>query len=333
MSNLEGSDRTRRSQPDHLVALDEYRERLALDQPIQPTDPILPEKRQETVLRLIESLLAERKVDHLGFSPDRMERMKADPREARRLLQALLTVRPPDPLPESFLSTLDGFLQLEPLGKDVVAASRLPRIRDAFPNSVYPAADNCALWQGDITRLGADAIVNAANSRLLGCLIPFHTCIDNVIHSAAGPRLREDCETIIKRQGFDEPTGSAKATRGYNLPARYVLHTVGPIVGGALRPEHAKALASCYTSCLDLAARLSGARSVAFCSISTGVFGYPKEAAVKVALGAVDSWLRSHPGAIDLVVYNVFGDADQKVYSEAIQSYPKSFPALVNQRF
>ena len=174
------------------------------------------------------------------------------------------------------------------------------------------------MWQGDITTLAVDAIVNAANAELLGCFHPFHPCIDNAIHAAAGPRLRDDCARIMQAQGVPEETGHAKATRGYNLPARFVLHTVGPIVRKGLSPEHEEALARCYRACLDTAARLDRVRSVAFCAVSTGVFGFPREPAARIALRTVGAWLGEHPGAIDLVVFNVFAAVDRAAYEKAL---------------
>jgi O-acetyl-ADP-ribose deacetylase (regulator of RNase III) len=170
------------------------------------------------------------------------------------------------------------------------------------------------LWRGDITTLEVGAIVNAANADLLGCFRPDHRCIDNAIHSAAGPRLREDCHVIMSRQRHPERTGTAKATRAYFLPARFVLHTVGPIVGAAAPTEtHRVLLASCYEACLAAAVEI-GARSLAFCAISTGVFGYPKQEAANEAIRSVTTWLEGHPGRLDAVIFNVFTEDDEEAY-------------------
>jgi O-acetyl-ADP-ribose deacetylase (regulator of RNase III) len=176
------------------------------------------------------------------------------------------------------------------------------------------------VWHGDITTLQVDAIVNAANAELLGCFRPNHACIDNVIHRVAGPRLRQDCARIMTHQGFAEPTGTAKATGGYYLPARFVLHTVGPIVTGE-SPSQAQAgeLARCYASCLELAAAI-GLRSIAFCAISTGVFGYPKREAAAVAVTRVGTWLSNHPEALEAVVFDVFSEVDERAYLELWRS-------------
>jgi O-acetyl-ADP-ribose deacetylase (regulator of RNase III) len=177
------------------------------------------------------------------------------------------------------------------------------------------------VWRGDITRLSVDAIVNAANSELLGCFRPGHACIDNAIHSAAGPRLRDDCARIIEIQGHPERTGDAKITRAYHLPSRFVLHTVGPIVaGGRVQPQDERALESSYHSCLELAHSTPSLRTLAFCAISTGVFGYPKDRAAEVAVRTVSRWLREHPGVFDLVVFTVFSDDDEGAYERAVST-------------
>ncbi|HEX2988165.1 MAG TPA: protein-ADP-ribose hydrolase [Chloroflexota bacterium] len=304
-----------------LLRLDDYRELVSLDALFKAGSPISPESRNRVVDDLLETLAPEGASRRLGLRPEAIERLKRDPEQARRLLRAFLTVRGPEPLLESFNLMLDGLLQLELQERGQVELPSLTRIRDLLPESSYPALPYCALWRGDITRLSVDAIVNAANSRMLGCFVPFHACIDNAIHSTAGPRLREDCDRIMRLQGGPEPTGGAKATRGYNLPARFVLHTVGPIVEKELTEAHEKALASCYISCLDLASRLPDVHSVAFCAISTGVFGYPKLPAALVALQTVSEWLRAHPGSLDLVVFNVFGDEDLAVYQVALEKW------------
>lgn len=270
-----------------------------------------------SVDELVRTLLAA--TPDSAWARDDVSLERLSPRDA---LRALLTIRLPEPeLPDELHAMLDQLLAAERRARPVTEATNLPPLRDMVPTTSYPSAARCALWQGDITTLRADAIVNAANDALLGCFIPFHACIDNAIHAAAGPRLREECGRIMRDQGAPEPTGTAKITRGFNLPASYVLHTVGPIVRGPLRRDHTEALASCYRSCLDLAAQEVGIRSVAFCAISTGVFGYPKEAAARVALATVDSWLRAHPGALDRVIFNVFSPDDRAVYAKLVEDW------------
>ena len=225
----------------------------------------------------------------------------------RDLLRALMNVRPPRPLSEEFLRMQDALLSAEREARGVVDVMTLPAV---------PSDARIVLWQGDITRLNADAIVNAANSALLGCFIPCHRCIDNAIHSAAGLQLRAACEELMKRQGHPEPTGTAKITAGYNLPARHVLHTVGPIVHGTLTEEHRQFLASCYRSCLALAAK-HGLKSVAFCCISTGEFHFPNEAAAEIAVREVRAFLAENT-SVERVVFNVFKDADLHIYERLL---------------
>ena len=176
---------------------------------------------------------------------EQAESFPADDTSQRRLLRSLMNVRPPMPLDSKFLEVQDALLSAEAEAKGVVDCSSLP---------VTAADPRLVLWQGDITRLKADAIVNAANSALLGCFVPCHGCIDNAIHSAAGLQLRDECNQLMLAQGRPEPNGRAKLTRGYNLPARYVLHTVGPIVRGRVTQQDRADLASCYRACLELAA-------------------------------------------------------------------------------
>ena len=225
----------------------------------------------------------------------------------RGLLRALMNVRPPRPLSEEFLHLQDELLSTEREERGVVDVMTLPAV---------PSDPRIVLWQGDITRLGADAIVNAANSVLLGCFIPCHRCIDNAIHSAAGLQLRAECAAIMERQGHPEETGRAKLTAGYNLPARHVLHTVGPIVAGTLTDEDRALLVSCYRSCLSLAVE-HGLRSVAFCGISTGEFHFPNAAAAEIAVREVRAFLREND-SIERVVFNVFKDEDRAIYERLL---------------
>ena len=223
--------------------------------------------------------------------------------EQRRLLRSLMNLRPPMPLDPEFLAEQDALLSAEAAEKGVVDGETL------VPTQADP---RLVLWQGDITRLGADAIVNAANSALLGCFHPCHGCIDNAIHSAAGLQLREECRRIMAEQGRPEPNGRARLTEGYNLPARYVLHTVGPIVRGRVTGENRRELASCYRACLELAAE-HGLHSVAFCCISTGEFRFPNREAAGIAVDAVTGFLRRNT-SIQRVIFNVFQELDERIY-------------------
>lgn len=225
----------------------------------------------------------------------------------RRLLRSLMNVRPPMPLSPDFLGLQDEVLSAEREEKGVVDAAALPEI---------PGHPGIAVWQGDITRLKTDAIVNAANSALLGCFLPCHDCIDNAIHSAAGLQLREECRRLMTAQGHEEPTGQAKLTRGYNLPAKYVLHTVGPIVEDKVTNQDREKLASCYRSCLELAAG-HGLESVAFCCISTGVFRFPNRKAAQIAVKTVTEFLQN-PTSIKKVIFNVFKNLDAAIYHDLL---------------
>lgn len=230
-------------------------------------------------------------------------------KDKRRMLHAAQNTMQPFVLDNVQKKWLNQLLQLESNEKTITSTRDLIALSD-----LNIGETSIKIWQGDITTLSTDAIVNAANNQLLGCWQPLHTCIDNAIHTAAGIQLREDCEVIMKKQGFAEPTGLAKITRAYNLPSKYVLHTVGPIVQGRVSPQHQQLLAKAYTSCLKQAAEIKEIRSIAFCGISSGVFGYPVTEAAQVALNTVKRWIENHPKRFDLVVFNVFKDYDKEVY-------------------
>jgi O-acetyl-ADP-ribose deacetylase (regulator of RNase III) len=223
----------------------------------------------------------------------------------RRLLRSLFNIRMPGVIGEDFLEVQDEYLQTELKEKGVTAFSDLTQIEPGL-----------YLWQGDITTLSCDAIVNAANSGMTGCYQPCHNCIDNCIHSYAGIQLRNTCAKIMEKQGYEEPTGQAKITPAYNLPCKYVIHTVGPIVQGQLTGLHEEQLASCYRSCLDLAVA-NGVRSIAFCCISTGVFGFPQKRAAEIAIQTVREYRSKVHSTIE-VIFNVFKDEDYKIYRDLL---------------
>lgn len=258
-------------------------------------------KETEQLQFLTETLL-----DEMPQYRREAKRISRDAEEQRYFLRCLMNIREPGTLPERFLQAQDELLSQEREEKGVVHVSELPPI---------PSDGRLVLWQGDITRLDADAIVNAANSALLGCFRPGHNCIDNVIHSAAGLQLREECAAIMRAQGHEEPTGQAKITKGYNLPAKYVLHTVGPIITGPLTQEDRELLASCYRSCLRLA-EYKRLKSVAFCCISTGVFRFPKDEAARIAVSTVRETLRT--SNMDKVVFCVHGDENLRIYQKLL---------------
>ncbi len=221
----------------------------------------------------------------------------------RRLLRSLMNVRPPMPLSLDFLALQDVLLSAEQEEKGVVDGDTLP---------VTAAHSQIAVWQGDITRLKVDAIVNAANSALLGCFCPCHGCIGNAIHSVAGLQLRDECHRLMTAQGHEEPTGKATLTTGYSLPAKYVLHTIGPIIQGRVTRRGRAELACCYRSCLELAAK-HGLSSVAFCCISTGEFHFPNQEAAEIAVKTVTDFLQA-PTSIQRVIFNVFKGIDAQLY-------------------
>ncbi len=224
-----------------------------------------------------------------------------------KLLRGLMNLRPPKPCGDEFLSVQDAYLQQMTREKGIVDAALLK------PSEKYP---QLYLWQGDITRLKADAIVNAANSQMLGCWEPNHGCIDNIIHTMSGVQLRRDCAVLIEQQGHEEPAGQAKITKAYNLPSRYVLHTVGPIVRGKLTDEHCSLLRSSYQSCFELAAE-HNLKSVAFCCISTGVFGFPNAPAAEIAVDTAMKFLERDT-SVKQIIFNVFKDEDKMIYEELL---------------
>jgi len=235
----------------------------------------------------------------------------SDPLEKRRLTRSLMNVRPAREVSENFLRAQDAELQLLLREKGVVEL-------DQF--QVSATDTHLKLWQGDITRLKADAIVNAANSQMLGCFVPLHGCIDNAIHSAAGIQLRLECNDLMEKQGYPEPVGSAKITKGYNLPARFVIHTVGPIIGslGVTQKEKTQ-LSDCYRSCLSLAGERN-LKSIAFCCISTGEYRFPNQLAAETAVRTVRDFLAQSPdSSIEAVVFNVFKDSDFSIYCNLLQ--------------
>lgn len=229
----------------------------------------------------------------------------ADEQEQKDLLRSLMNVRMPKAISKEFLAIQDEYLTEEN------AQGTITDLADLTPTT---KDERIYLWQGDITALKVDAIVNAANSQMCGCFRPMHNCVDNIIHSKAGIELRLRCNDIVRAQGHEEPTGKAKITPGYNLPCQYVLHTVGPIVEGRLQKKHEEQLASCYRSCLELAQQY-GVQSIAFCCISTGVFMFPNKRAAEIAVQTVRQYYEK-TGSQMKVVFNVFKDEDLAIYNE-----------------
>ena len=254
--------------------------------------------QSEKRLFLIQSLLNERPSCQKQMIPADSERQKI-------LLRGLMNVRRPAGIGTEFLQVQDEYLQGETAAKGVSDVADLTPIQPGL-----------YLWQGDITTLKCDAIVNAANSGMTGCYVPNHRCIDNAIHTFAGVELRFACAKLMEQQGYPEPTGRAKITPAFNLPCKYVLHTVGPIISGRVTKEDEKLLASCYRSCLELAAENS-LESVAFCCISTGEFHFPNDLAAQIAVQTVKEFLKKQT-SVKKVIFNVFKDFDKEIYARLL---------------
>lgn len=250
----------------------------------------------EKRITLIKELLAE-------LPQYRNMPIPTDESEQKSLLRSLMNIRSPRPISDSFLALQDEYLTEEVMQKGITDSALLPA----------SAMDSrLVLWRGDITTLKIDAIVNAANRALRGCFVPCHSCVDNIIHSVSGIQLRLACDRIMNEQGCDEPTGRAKITPAYNLPCRFALHTVGPIVPGMLTKTHCDQLADCYRSCLALAAD-TGLKSIAFCCISTGEFHFPHQKAAEIAVETVKHFLQRDE-RINRVVFNVYKQEDYDIY-------------------
>ena len=230
----------------------------------------------------------------------------------RRILRSLMNIRMPKKLDDSVLAVQDEYLRERIRENGIVTLSKIPVIRNGM-----------SIWQGDITRLAVDAIVNAANSQMLGCFVPMHTCIDNCIHTFAGVQLRAECNRQMTKlrdkygADYEQPTAVPMLTDAYNLPAKKIVHIVGPIVAGRLTPALENDLSDCYTNTLDLCAE-NDLKSVAFCCISTGVFRFPNKRAAEIAVETVSKWLDEHTGQVDRVIFNVFKDEDKAYYEKLL---------------
>ncbi len=226
--------------------------------------------------------------------------------EKRHLLRGLINMRPPIPSSKDFLTIQDEYL------RERLAEKGITKKED-----LTPVQRGLYLWQGDITTLAVDAIVNAANSQMLGCFMPCHSCVDNAIHTFSGVQLRWECSRIMADQQKLEPPGRAKITKAYNLPCRYVLHTVGPMISGTVTKKDCELLASCYRSCLELAA-VYGIKSVAFCCISTGEFRFPNQLAAEIAIQTVKARQQEAPNKME-VIFNVFKGSDYEIYQRLLR--------------
>lgn len=256
------------------------------------------ERKADLLRQLVAELCGER-----GVKPP----ATTDTNKLWTTFRSLVNTRPPWPAKPTWLALQDELLQ------GIIAEAGVSTLDTAKPS---PLDEHVLLWRGDITTLAVDAIVNAANSQMLGCWVPGHRCIDNAIHTYSGVQLRAECARLMEEQGAEEPTGMAKITPAYNLPCKRVIHTVGPIANGNPTNPHRAQLASCYTNCLGLAAS-EGLASIAFCCISTGVFGFPQREAARIAVRTVKEWLGSH-GSEMCVVFNAFSETDERIYRELL---------------
>lgn len=268
---------------------------------------------------MIDITTQEQRLDFLveAFRADSAEykdlQVPKDMEGKQRVLRSLMNIRMPKEISEEVLAVQDAYLKELAAERGIVHLSDIPLIRDGL-----------SIWQGDITRLAVDAIVNAANAEMLGCFIPMHSCIDNCIHSFAGIQLRAECQRQMNQlrakfgKNYRQPTAVPMLTDAYNLPARKVIHIVGPIVSGRLTPALEGDLSDCYTNTLELCEE-NGLRSVAFCCISTGVFHFPKDRAAEIAVESVTDWLEEHSGGMDRVIFNVFSDQDREFYEQQFQ--------------
>lgn len=273
-----------------MINFEDYKNIIFLGQ--YPRPAILSKDNKTAVIQYLLKILNNKNNRFIGESSD-----------LRLSLGAQMVMALPSDFNSEFWQAQDSLLWTETSERGIVDCNQLEYCH------------NIALWQGDITRLNADAIVNAANKEMLGCFAPDHRCIDNVIHAAGGLQIRRDCDTVMKLQGGLEPTGNAKVTSAYNLPSKYILHTVGPIIYDKVTAKDEQSLKDCYLSCLDFAKEMR-LRTVAFCCISTGVFRYPNDRACIAAVNAVKNWLSKNSGI--KVIFNVFLDKDKNIYEREL---------------
>ena len=280
------------------LSLQEYQTLIDLTPFPRPEPFRSQEEKTEACETLLKFLLRERGM---------IAAFSATYEKKRSLVRGYMNERLSLPIPQDLLDIQDRLFWTESIERGIVDVGQFPEIEYGISQ-----------WEGDITRLNADAVVNAANDRLLGCFLAGHHCIDNVIHSFAGMQLRRDCARIMAQQGHPEEAGEAKITRAYNLPSKYVLHTVGPMVGREPTRIQSGELRSCYISCLDLAAEM-GLRSVAFCCVATGVFNFPRAAAAEIAVGAAVNWKMHHRDSKLKIIFNTFQKEDTEIYQNILR--------------
>ena len=274
--------------------------------------------KKMTQTERLDYLLEEFKEDSVQY---RDLETPADAAGKKRILRSLMNIRMPKILPSSVLAVQDEYLQERNRENGIITLNEIPTV--ASQGSQRAFAEKLSIWQGDITSLAVDAIVNAANSQMLGCFVPMHICIDNCIHTYAGVQLRAECNQKMNElrakfgPDYEQPTAVPMLTDGYNLPAKKVVHVVGPIVSGRLTKDLEQDLADCYKNTLDLCLE-NDIRSIAFCCISTGVFRFPNRRAAEIAVKAVTDWLSMHPDAMERVIFNVFKEEDKNYYEQEL---------------
>jgi O-acetyl-ADP-ribose deacetylase (regulator of RNase III) len=306
------------------IKLEDYRSLINLDEKFHPKQNVLTNQAIYRTLSMMimgyfqvnePELIAQ--VNEFQELPDALSQ--------RDMLYCILTLRSSKPIPSNILTYMDELLQNEMSDKKITNQKFLPTIDETHPSSKFNFKEKIKLWKGDITRLKSDAIVCSTNENLEGSYVPFHKCVDNAIHAAAGPQLRWDCSKIIELQGHPESIGCAKITRAYNLPSKYVIHTVGPVISddpqantNSIDFDLTKHLSSCYKSCLDLAVEKGDISDLAFCSISTGDSKFPKDLAAKTVLKTIETWLENNLDALNSIILNVFTDSDYFIYENLL---------------
>jgi O-acetyl-ADP-ribose deacetylase (regulator of RNase III) len=295
----------------------DYKDKINLDKSfIKKYNFILKNfEKEETINKILNYLSTENKT----FNP---ENPNISYKEKRKLIRALLNVRSPKPIESSILDLLNRLLQSELLEAGIINVDTLEPISKELFDMELRHGNKLYLWKGDITKINSDAIVNAANNTMLGCFTPLHNCIDNAIHSASGPQLRDDCNKIISLQGKPESVGLAKVTKAYNLPSKFVIHTVGPNVSGLknIISFHKKQLESCYKECLDTASKIDSIKTLTLCSISTGVSAFPKNIAAEIAIKVTIDFLDHNPNRFEKIIFNTYTDYDYSIFSKSFYS-------------
>ncbi len=300
-----------------MLPLSAYREAINLDEPFPRPKP---DSRSDR--RLFQTVLAGLPENHLPKDGPDYSSLHS-PSEIHKNLRLVLMGLPAEQISPEALEAINVLLYRNSAELGRTTSNNLMRVSEALPQSDYGSARHVAMWRGDVRELVADAVINAALPNLQGCTDPNHPCIDNYIHAQGGPWMRSDCKKIRDLQGSDDSIGGAKITRAYRLPANYVLHTVSPkLHGSEVTDADRAALASCYTSCLDLAVEKGDINTISFCALSTGENGFPFEEATQIALSTVDTWLSTHgTDKIKLVIFNIFENVDARRYIDALKNW------------